>query len=484
MGNTDSKLNFRKAVIQLTTKTQPIEARDEAFWEQFWGESGLQGAQDVFALVPAAEIRALREEAPSNLATLCYKAVERLVRAADSLCNTAIQQTAVLNCVRLLTRILPYIFEDSDWRGFFWSSLPGAAEDGASTNGGAQTESLAQSLITALCDLLFCPDFTVSCSKKSGPERPEEPWSLDSCEYIWAAGVGFAHSPPCVPQHDQNRLELLKLLLTCFSQTMYLTAQEAHQQPNKWIHFFTSADNRHALPLFTSLLNVVCGYDPVGYGLPFNHLLFADHREPLVEVALQLLVVTLDHDFRPPQNNSAGNSGPESEAWCENLFINYLSRVHREEDFSFILRGFTRLLNNPLVRTYLPHSAKRIACHQELLVFFWKLCDYNKKFLFYVLKSSEVLEILVPTLYHLNDARADQSRVGLVHIGVFILLLLSGERNFGVRLNKPYSASVPMDISIFTGTHADLLIIFTDASAIFEQYIRNRCPFDVIHKLY
>lgn len=459
MGNTDSKLNFRKAVIQLTTKTQPIEARDEAFWEQFWGESGLQGAQDVFALVPAAEIRALREEAPSNLATLCYKAVERLVRAADSLCNTTIQQTAVLNCVRLLTRILPYIFEDSDWRGFFWSSLPGAAEDGASTNGGAQTESLAQSLITALCDLLFCPDFTVSCSKKSGPERPEEPWSLDSCEYIWAAGVGFAHSPPCVPMHDQNRLELLKLLLTCFSQTMYLTAQEAHQQPNKWIHFFTSADNRHALPLFTSLLNVVCGYDPVGYGLPFNHLLFADHREPLVEVALQLLVVTLDHDFRPPQNNSAGSSGPESEAWCENLFINYLSRVHREEDFSFILRGFTRLLNNPLVRTYLPHSAKRIACHQELLVFFWKLCDYNKKFLFYVLKSSEVLEILVPTLYHLNDARADQSRVGLVHIGVFILLLLSGERNFGVRLNKPYSASVPMDIPIFTGTHADLLII-------------------------
>ena len=38
-----------------------------------------------------------------------------------------------------------------------------------------------------------------------------------------------------------------------------------------------------------------------------------------------------------------------------------------------------------------------------------------------------------------------------MHIGVFILLLLSGERNFGVRLNKPYSASVPMDIPVFTG---------------------------------
>lgn len=66
-----------------------------------------------------------------------------------------------------------------------------------------------------------------------------------------------------------------------------------------------------------------------------------------------------------------------------------------------------------------------------------------------------------------------------MHIGVFILLLLSGERNFGVRLNKPYTATVPMDIPVFTGiiillritrkvykknyemlagTHADLLV--------------------------
>ena len=31
--------------------------------------------------------------------------------------------------MRLLTRVLPYIFEDPDWRGFFWSTLPGQADD-------------------------------------------------------------------------------------------------------------------------------------------------------------------------------------------------------------------------------------------------------------------------------------------------------------------------------------------------------------------
>ena len=50
--------------------------------------------------------------------------------------------------------------------------------------------------------------------------------------------------------------------------------------------------------------------------------------------------------------------------------------------------------------------------------------------------------------------------VGMLHVGVFLLLLLSGERNFGVRLNKPYTQKVPVqDISKFTGTHADLLFL-------------------------
>lgn len=57
-----------------------------------------------------------------------------------------------------------------------------------------------------------------------------------------------------------------------------------------------------------------------------------------------------------------------------------------------------------------------------------------------------------------------------MHIGVFILLLLSGERNFGVRLNKPYSVHVPMDIPVFTGTHADLLIVVRCVTASLEAF--------------
>ncbi|XP_034049903.1 protein HID1-like isoform X2 [Thalassophryne amazonica] len=468
MGNADSKLRFRKAVIQLTTKTQPVEATDDAFWDQFWADTSTS-VQDVFALVPAAEIRALREESPSNLATLCYKAVEKLVQAADSSCPTEKDRQMVLNCTRLLTRILPYIFEDADWRGFFWSTVPGAGrarnlDDDADDD----AQPLAESLLLAIADLLFCPDFTVQSHKKSGTNTTEDVRSMDSCEYIWEAGVGFSQSPPPNYVHDLNRTELLKLLLTCFSEAMYLPPSSESKNVNPWIGFFTSADNRHALPLFTSLLNVVCAYDPVGYGFPYNHLLFSNHREQLVEQAVQVLIVTLENEPTTAAgttlqtlNVSASSSMVEEQepAGPDNLFVNYLSRIHREEDLSFILKGLARLLNNPLVQTYLPHSAKKIQFHQELLILFWKLCDFNKKFLFFVLKSSDVLDMLIPILFYLNDARADQSCVGLMHIGVFILLLLSGERNFGVRLNKPYTLRVPMDTPVFTGTHADLLIV-------------------------
>ena len=66
------------------------------------------------------------------------------------------------------------------------------------------------------------------------------------------------------------------------SQSMYVSASEASSlsptaargnSANRWVAYFTSSENRHALPLFTSLLNTVCGYMPAGI-LPYNHLIF------------------------------------------------------------------------------------------------------------------------------------------------------------------------------------------------------------------
>lgn len=50
--------------------------------------------QDVFALIPADEIRQARDNNSVNVATLCYKATEKLVKAVDNSCRTESEQQA------------------------------------------------------------------------------------------------------------------------------------------------------------------------------------------------------------------------------------------------------------------------------------------------------------------------------------------------------------------------------------------------------
>lgn len=56
--------------------------------------------------------------------------------------------------------------------------------------------------------------------------------------------MGFAHSPPGCPVLDSNRTELLKLILTCFSETMYSPPIDLSVAPNRWIQYLTGAENR------------------------------------------------------------------------------------------------------------------------------------------------------------------------------------------------------------------------------------------------
>lgn len=94
---------------------QTISAEDNDFWNQFWSEN-VTNVQDVFTLVPAAEIRLLREDVPANLATLCYKAVEKFVKAVENSCRTQQDQNTGEHRVVLLqyyVTVNSYIFSGS-----------------------------------------------------------------------------------------------------------------------------------------------------------------------------------------------------------------------------------------------------------------------------------------------------------------------------------------------------------------------------------
>ena len=106
-----------------------------------------------------------------------------------------------------------------------------------------------------------------------------------------------------------------------------------------YISFLIISNNRHALPLFTSVLNIIFSYDPVGYGLPYNYLMFTDSRENLVEVSAQLLCVILESNLAI---NRGGEATSDEERNMDvssnsNLFISYISRIHRDEVLRLVL---------------------------------------------------------------------------------------------------------------------------------------------------
>jgi len=107
----------------------------------------------------------------------------------------------------------------------------------------------------------------------------------------------------------------------------------------------------------------------------------------------------------------------------------------------------------------LPKSVKGVAFHQEILILFWKLLEENPLFINHILTQCDATEIVTPICYLMYKARKDPSQIGLVHICTFILLKLSGERSFGVSLNKPFGTKLPCDIPLFRGGHADLISI-------------------------
>lgn len=71
--------------------------------------------------------------------------------------------------------------------------------------------------------------------------------------------------------------------------------------------------------------------------------------------------------------------------------------------------------------------------HQELLILFWRICDINKKFMYYVLKSSRVLDVLVPILYYLNKARNDKCKWVLPSTFIERLLANLLSFSYGIR---------------------------------------------------
>ena len=77
--------------------------------------------------------------------------------------------------------------------------------------------------------------------------------------------------------------------------------------------------------------------------LVYNELSWVTYHS--TQVSAQVLMVILDHE-------SASMQSIDEKSTPTNYFTYFLSRIHREEDFHFILCGLIKLLNNPLLQVW------------------------------------------------------------------------------------------------------------------------------------
>ncbi|KAF4317519.1 hypothetical protein G195_009100 [Phytophthora kernoviae 00238/432] len=488
MGNSDSKSKFRESVYKLNNEI--VSGKNLEFWDKLWRIPTV--AEEIFTLIQPDDVRMLRHQQPENLATMLRQAVSQLVQIVDTPVPKYYQQA--LNCVRVLARLVPFILEESGdefVETLFWSVDNGDKSEEESKDEVPGEEPLAKQMIHAIMGLLFLPEFTVSIHayKGYGEERRSATRSGQSTtsgslvfpSLLWHAGVGYPDANVTnTMSYDKNRREVLALLMTCFSSILYQTAETCNQWKDRFLEVATAPDCPFAPTLFYSLLNIVVSYDPVGWGVPYAGSLVSDDREMLVDISLQVLLVLLDFGqtsessivgtLKPqpgsatPKRRSSSVTSRSSNPIFDgvpNVYRNLLASLERHEDFQLIFTGLSRLLNNyhESMNTLLPNSVKQIKCHQELLVLLWKMLDENTSFLHYVLKKADVNQLVVPLLFLMYEGRQEPAKVGMIHICTFILLLLSGERDFGVNLNKPFNIRLPLDLPPFSGNHADLLIV-------------------------
>jgi len=238
---------------------------------QFWELP--ESSEDIFSLFSPADVRRTRDNALENLETLILALTSRLfiLRHHPSFPDPEFApERDALNCIRVLTRVLPFIYEKESlqpWEErFFWGQrrkrtrtssiasevLFDGVQDTQPRSPVEEFEEvrpLAEELIDTLIDLLFFSDLTV----------PKQPHGRPKVSYaIWQSGVGCNASIPTTKEHEGNRCEILRLLLTLAGQSMYMSPSLLPQKGTRALtHICTCSDKQVVLSMLCSLLNTV-----------------------------------------------------------------------------------------------------------------------------------------------------------------------------------------------------------------------------------
>lgn len=310
---------------------------------QFWERP--ETTEHVFETFTATDIRSMRDNiiASSNFKTLILKVTCQLLRIRSSSTSlseiNALYGTRVLNCIRILTRVLPYVYEAVDYKSWekttFWQPLDiETCKQYESTDLLGPSGCLGRQLISTLTDLLFYSGFTLPWPDAAQPSDEVRP------SYgLWQSGIACDTTVATNHEYESRRTEIMQLLLTMQSRCIY-------QTPVTYIATDTEAitclvhqpDRKRIQALLCSLLNTIIKFQPESW-LPF------DPRRPQGDLAKEKHVKTCLHFLLVNMLNRA----PSDEGGqAQNDLRQQFSFLHAPKHFQFLADGIAKVLRQPV----------------------------------------------------------------------------------------------------------------------------------------
>lgn len=256
MGGASSKSIFTESVKKILS--EDVDPLNNTFWDDLW-KTNLT-IEEIFEVVQPDDVRKLILERPNNLKTMVTQAIAQLYQVIET--PYAIYFDQALHCVRLLTRLMPFMLETKSKavKEILWSrtfmTKPSNVVEGEETS---DSEPLAVILVNTLLHLLFLPEFTVEDPNVEFKESDVNTMEFKTA-LMWAPGVGSTEkSIVSSSQYDENRVEILRLMIAVFSDSLYQSAENYDHCKSLWLEVATSVDAPYAEIVFFSLMNTVLG---------------------------------------------------------------------------------------------------------------------------------------------------------------------------------------------------------------------------------
>lgn len=462
MKTTEEKTNFRNQFLKLGQgHIISTDESNDVFWSLFWLMPTC--ANDVYELITVADIKKVRQQNLMNIIQLTRKLCHKVIfiaKESKKFGNNKKETIELLNCVRFLIKVLPFIFELAIYpteleREIFWNNdfdpmqflqrlEASRNEDEPEDNNNWErvlspdqaTNSIAVNLMSSLVDLLFIRNFTVASSVSKSSATGKDNKLL----HVWEPGIGSTskYQQPNV-MIDSNRTEILKLLLTLCSNSLYQQVSSVTTQGSKFLTLLVTVTPKiELLTLVSSLLNIACRSSKLTgseNGLVFEKQEYSETRHLCVTYSIQLLTLMVVYPL--PQKSELkflSEGGLCSKPY--NMARAFMGKIHKENELLFITSSLIDLLKVPLINAkdqetdtfslLRPGSNyKRPSLWSlEAVMLIWELLQSNRKFAAIVGKKY-ISELMIILLYYVFAYHNQKTFKNLVFLCAYLLLYLS-----------------------------------------------------------